>query len=204
MARRSARQGDHFPPTAQLAVVERRTRTQYCPVAMEDSAGRDHLPRWRLVPSGTQQSRGGRTIKQGYFLHDEADHGMTASDARLVAARARVIAIAGVGFHAEAFQQEAFSPGRYLTLIPEPENPHDRNAIGIWDDGRQLQAGYVPRAYTKDVAADLRRPAGLKGVSLVEFRRKPQGDREGARVGLRVLLAPPEVIGGLVVVSWDT
>jgi hypothetical protein len=128
---------------------------------------------------------------------------MTASDARLVEAGARVIPIAGVEFHAEVFQQEAFSPGRHLTLIPEPDNPHDSNAIGIWDEGRQLQAGYVPRAYTKNVAADLRRPAGLKGVSLVEFRSKPQGDKEGARVGLRVLLAPPEVIAGLVVVGRD-
>jgi hypothetical protein len=65
--------------------------------------------------------------------------------------------------------------------VPEPENEHDPNAIGIWDADRRLQAGYVPA----DVAP--RVWAGAQAVALWEF-----SDDDGRRVGLRVLVAPPD------------
>jgi hypothetical protein len=93
--------------------------------------------------------------------------------------RIRVIPVAGVSFRLEALQADAFAPGRPLALVPEPDNEHDPNAIGIWDEARQLQAGYVPA----EVAAELD-AAGWQAVSLAEFREDER------RAGLRVLLAP--------------
>ena len=38
----------------------------------------------------------------------------------------------------------SFDPGRRLALVPEPDNEHDPNAVGIWNEERTLQLGYVP------------------------------------------------------------
>jgi len=88
--------------------------------------------------------------------------------------RVRVVAVAGVSFRPEAVADSSFDPGERLALVPEPENEHDPNAIGIWNETRTLQAGYVPR----EVAPELR--GDEVAVSLW---------RAGAE-GLRVLLVP--------------
>ncbi|HEY7195581.1 MAG TPA: HIRAN domain-containing protein [Gaiellaceae bacterium] len=87
--------------------------------------------------------------------------------------------MAGASYRLEALQDEAFAPGRRLALSREPENAHDPNAVGIWDEAHRVQAGYVPAAEAPGVAAD------AQAVSLWEYR-----DDEGRRVGLRVLIAP--------------
>jgi hypothetical protein len=66
--------------------------------------------------------------------------------------RVCVVPVAGVTFRPGNVDAASFDPGRRLTLVPEPENEHDPNAVGIWNEERSLQAGYVPR----DVAAELR------------------------------------------------
>jgi hypothetical protein len=79
-----------------------------------------------------------------------------------------------VSFHADEVRDASFDPGARLTLVPEPENEHDRNAIAIWNEEQTLQAGYVPR----DVAGD------LTGTELA-FSLWRAGE-----AGLRVLLVP--------------
>ena len=59
--------------------------------------------------------------------------------------RIRVVAVAGVSFRPEAVADGSFDPGQRLSLVPEPDNEHDRNAVGVWNADRSLQAGYVPR-----------------------------------------------------------
>ncbi len=81
--------------------------------------------------------------------------------------------VAGVSFRPEAVADASFDPGARLVLVPEPENPHDANAVGVWNEERTLQAGYVPR----DVAAE------LAGDELaVSLRRMGEG--------LRMLIVP--------------
>lgn len=92
--------------------------------------------------------------------------------------RVRVIKLAGASYRAEALQDEAFAPGRRLSLVREPENEHDPNAVAVYDAERRLQAGYVPA----EVAPGLR--GDEQAVSLWEFRGE-----DGSRIGLRVLLA---------------
>jgi hypothetical protein len=107
----------------------------------------------------------------GYFLRDAAtDEPISWSDPRI-----RVVPAAGVSFRPEALADAAFDPGRRLALVREPDNEHDPNALAIWDEGRQLQVGYVPR----DVAAEL--AGDEQAVSLWRV--------EG---GLRVLIVPPD------------
>jgi hypothetical protein len=88
---------------------------------------------------------------------------------------------AGVSYRLDALQCDAFAPGRRLALVPEPDNEHDPNAIGIWDEGRAEQVGYVPAEVARELQAE-----EWQAVSLHEFFE------EGRRCGLRVLLAPKD------------
>jgi hypothetical protein len=106
----------------------------------------------------------------GYRLRDAA----TGEPVPWEDPRIRVIPVAGVSFRAEAVADASFDPGARLSLVPEPDNEHDPNAVGIWNEERTLQAGYVPR----EVAA------GLAGDELAVSLW-----RVGAE-GLRVLLVP--------------
>ena len=107
----------------------------------------------------------------GYHLRDAASgERVDWEDPRL-----RVIAVAGVSFRPEAVTDSSFDPGARLALVPEPENEHDPNAVGIWNEERTLQAGYVPREVAPELGGD------ELAVSLW---------RAGAE-GLRVLLVPP-------------
>jgi hypothetical protein len=105
----------------------------------------------------------------GYRLRDAATgEPITWEDPRI-----RVIPVAGVSFRPEAVADRSFDPGERLALVPEPGNAHDPSAVGIWNDERTLQAGYVPA----EVAPE------LDGTELaVSIWR--------AGEGLRVLLAP--------------
>lgn len=105
----------------------------------------------------------------GYILRDAA----TGERVRWEDPRLRVVPVAGVLYRPDALPDATFDPGRRLALIPEPENEHDPNAVGIWNEQRTLQAGYVPR----EVAGEL------------------QGDEQAVSLwrvegGLRVLIVP--------------
>ena len=111
----------------------------------------------------------------GYRLRDAATEQFVREDD----SRIHVVPVAGVSYRLDAVQAEGFAPGRVLALVPEPDNEHDPNAIAIWDEGRTVQAGYVPAELARTLRAD-----EWQAVSLREFAD------EGRRGGLRVLLAP--------------
>jgi hypothetical protein len=106
----------------------------------------------------------------GYHLRDAATGERVDWDDE----RIRVVPIAGVSFRPEAVADASFDPGARLALVPEPGNEHDPNAVGVWNRGQTLQAGYIPR----EVAARL--TGDEQAVSLWR-----------AGEGLRVLLVPP-------------
>jgi HIRAN domain len=107
--------------------------------------------------------------ESGYHLRDAASgEPVRWSDPRL-----HVVPVAGVSYRAEALPDESFDPGRRLSLVPEPENEHDPNAVGIWNSERTLQVGYVPRDVAPELGGD------EQAVSLWRV--------DG---GLRVLIAP--------------
>jgi hypothetical protein len=107
----------------------------------------------------------------GYYLRDAA----TGEPVRWEDERIRVVPAAGVSYRAEALPDASFDPGRRLALVPEPDNEHDPNAVGIWNETRTLQVGYVPREVAPELSGD------EQAVSLWRF--------EG---GLRVLIVPAD------------
>jgi hypothetical protein len=109
--------------------------------------------------------------ERGYRLRDTA----TGELVRWEDPRLRVIPAAGVSYRPEALADPSFDPGVRLALVPEPENEHDPNAIGIWNAGRTLQVGYVPAAVAPELRGD------EQAISLWRV--------DG---GLRVLLVPAD------------
>ncbi|HEV8459858.1 MAG TPA: HIRAN domain-containing protein [Gaiellaceae bacterium] len=105
----------------------------------------------------------------GYHLRDAATNEPVSWDDT----RIRVIAVAGVSFRPEAVADASFDPGARLAFVPEPDNEHDPNAVGVWNEERTLQAGYVPRELTAELRGD------EQAVSLWR-----------AGEGLRVLVVP--------------
>ena len=89
--------------------------------------------------------------------------------------RVRVVPVAGVSFRPEAHEDPSFDPGLSVALVPEPDNEHDPNAVGIWNEQRTLQAGYVPREVAPELTGD------EQAVSIWRV--------DG---GLRVLIAPAD------------
>src|SRR3954470_23307636 len=133
------------------------------------SSPSERLRLW-LEPGRTEEG-------SGYWLRDAA----TGEAVRWDDERLRVVKLAGSSYRLDELQDDAFAPGRRLALVREPENEHDPNAVAVWDADRRVQAGYVPA----EVAPSLR--GDEQAVSLWEFRGE-----DGARIGLRVLVAPAD------------
>ena len=100
-----------------------------------------------------------------------------------------MIRVAGTSYRLDALQDSGFAPGSPLVLRAEPENPHDPNAVGVWEAGAGAQAGYVPREQAADLAPRL---AGLEAYALWEWR-----DEDDRRCGLRILVAPRDSLSEL-------
>ena len=88
--------------------------------------------------------------ENGYRLRDAE----TGEPVRWEDPRIRVVPAAGVSYRPDALADASFDPGRRLALVPEPENPHDPNAVAIWNADQTLQLGYVPAAVAPELAGD--------------------------------------------------
>ena len=107
--------------------------------------------------------------QSGYRVRDAA----TGEVVRWEDPRILVVPVAGVSFRPESLDDPSFDPGRPVALLREPDNPHDPNAVAVWNDERTLQLGYVPRETAPQLAGD------EQAISLWRV--------EG---GLRVLIVP--------------
>jgi HIRAN domain len=94
--------------------------------------------------------------------------------------------VAGATYRPEALQDDRFSPGQPVSLRPEPTNPYDANAVGIWDVSGSIQLGFVPREHSERVAMDIASGTPLSGLMLREFRRSA----DGPRLGVHILIFP--------------
>ena len=88
--------------------------------------------------------------QSGYRLRDAASGEVVRwEDPRIL-----VVPVAGVSFRPESLDDPSVDPGRRLALVPEPDNPHDPNAVAVWNEERTLQVGYVPRETAPALAGD--------------------------------------------------
>ena len=124
---------------------------------------------------------------RGYTLR-EGERSLSWTSPRLGEAGVVVVKVAGTSYRLDELQDPNFAPGSALVLRPEPENPHDPNAVGVWTADGTAQAGYVPRERAAAFAERLRGES-LEALALWEWR---SGD--GRRYGLRILVAPADAL----------
>jgi len=90
--------------------------------------------------------------------------------------------VAGTSYRKQALQDSAFSPGRRLAIIPEPDNPEDPEALAVWDLNHRLHIGYMPKDCSHKIMRRIIDGEGFTYMSMWE-------NREGkVRVSLRVLV----------------
>ena len=135
-----------------------------------------------ILERGSLSGAGDEMDGRGFFLREaESGDPLRWQDARLGEADAHVIRVAGTSYRLDEMRDPGFEPGKPLTLVREPENPHDSNAIAIWNEDRTAQAGYVPA----NVAVELAGLEDLRALALWEWR-----NATGERIGLRALVYP--------------
>lgn len=87
--------------------------------------------------------------------------------------------VAGASQRPKTLQDKAFAPGNQIILKPEPGNPHDPNAVAVYDKTGSLHVGYI---YREDAPTILKK---LSKKHLCISMWETIG--EGRRVGLRIL-----------------
>lgn len=117
----------------------------------------------------------------GALIHDD--------DPRLRDAGVFVTKVAGVSRRMRELQRDSFRPLEPLLLRREPENPHDANAIAVFDRKGRTTIGYVPREDAGAIAEMI--DSGTEVECLCFWEWRDGGDR---RCGLKILVAPRGVI----------
>lgn len=80
--------------------------------------------------------------------------------------------LAGFQYHQAAGLWSRLQVGDTLTLVREPDNPHDANAVRVEWRGQML--GYLPRAENRAVAAEMDRGGTVSGrIAHLREHRNP-------------------------------
>jgi len=96
--------------------------------------------------------------------------------------------VAGLHFP-NAAEHPDFAPGRDLVLRPEPDNPFDPNAIGVWNADATIQAGHLPAVIVRDLS---RLPGERHGLVVGEMFEGPE------HLGLWVIVAREPITLNLI------
>jgi hypothetical protein len=128
-------------------------------------------PRWYAAPDGNAQRFIGEDglptvhlIRYGQgeemvlrFCEDSTGLLVGPTDRRLLPAGLLVSNLRGGRYYEQDCRAGDFAPGAEVRLVPEPDNPHDSQAVVVFDRTGRYRAGYVnkqkARAYLKRLAA---------------------------------------------------
>jgi hypothetical protein len=155
--------------------------------ALASRAGRILMLLFEWGEYATESDGGERLDGSGFQLREDDGRALAWNDDALAAEGVAIFGVAGVSYRLDAAQSDAFAPGRLLSLVPDPENEFDPNAIGVWDQERRDQVGFVPADRAAELGSRLAREQ-LAAVVLWEWRK------EGKRCALRALMGPTPLV----------
>jgi hypothetical protein len=89
--------------------------------------------------------------------------------------------VAGESFYPDAVASDAFAPGCQVELKYEPNNPYDRNAIGVLSADGAIKGGHVPKDECLEVLPLIARPHAAMVMWATD-------NEEGRRVAIRILI----------------
>lgn len=95
-----------------------------------------------------------------------------ASQAQTIKVLVQSSPLAGFQYHAAGALWPELKVGDALTLVREPDNPHDANAVRVEWRGQML--GYLPRAENRAVAAEMDRGGAVAArIARLREHRNP-------------------------------
>jgi len=96
----------------------------------------------------------------------------TATNAGTIKVLVQSSPLAGFQYHDGQALWRELRAGDPLTLVREPDNPHDANAVRVEWRGRML--GYLPRAENRSVAAEMDRGSAVSArIARLSEHRNP-------------------------------
>jgi hypothetical protein len=89
--------------------------------------------------------------------------------------------VSGTQHRLKNIQDNSFQLGQPLSLVPEPDNPYDENAIAVFNADKTLQAGYIPKDQTKRL---------LKKINKMDYGCVVMWEKinSGKRKNMRILI----------------
>ena len=141
------------------------------------------LPQVHIV----EQRYGGRTIWR--FCHDLTGRLVTPSDRRLTAAGLIGVELRGSSHYEKAARAGDFRPGKQVTLLRQPDNKFDPNAVAVCANGSTAVAGYVNKQKARRVAALL--DEGSCVIEAMAIEGDPPGQLNGR---IAIVIAEPRLL----------
>jgi hypothetical protein len=142
---------------------------------------------------------GTRWWSNGYapvHVDDDGGYHFAALGEHLGDGRVLYCKVAGARHYDQGIADPRLRPGITLELRPEPNNPYDSDAVGVWEAKGALQLGHIPADVCSDVSARIRAGERLDGYVVREIRRE---SKSGPRTALHLLVAPAGEIKLVVV-----
>ena len=127
---------------------------------------------------------------RGYMLVDKNGRYLSYEDPILSVHGMQVVSVVGTAYQKEALRNAAFAAGQPLSLIAEPQNPHDGNAVGVWDADTRMQLGFIPREIAPQVSETLQHGNELRALSVWEWRAPGEESRRGIKILVGYVLPP--------------
>jgi HIRAN domain len=165
-------------------------RLRIAPVPLPDAEGSPITVRVLEDTHPYMTADGSTWWSGGYAPVSEDQHGehrFLSLGEYLCNSRVLYCKIAGAQHYPAALGGSRLKPGSIALLRPEPENPYDANAVGLWDRSGSVQAGYIPADHSAQIASRIRAGEQLIAYVLREIRR---GSRSGPRAALHALVMP--------------
>lgn len=127
------------------------------------------------------------------LCEDSTDLLVGPTDRRLAKVGIYVAKLRGEAYHEAACRRGDFTPGAPVRLVPEPDNPHDPNAVAVTadEDGAET-VGYVSRGNAKRWGRLL---AGGQPLRVIALRGTPAGQQCGY---ITILAAHPDLVARLL------
>jgi hypothetical protein len=123
---------------------------------------------------------------RGWVIHDSTtDRAFEEADPLLDGASILIFNVRGVTFRKGALQQPCFNPGHKVLIVPEPDNPVDKDALAVWDASRRHHLGYVPKERTWRFRISLGANRDSRAYVWWDWHKT-----NGERCGVKVVLLP--------------
>lgn len=123
--------------------------------------GPDGLPTLRLIPY--QDAAGERVLR---LIEDDTGLLVGPTHRGLLNAGVYVSQLRGESYHEASCRRGNFTPGARVRLFREPDNPHDQNAVAVYDATGRHMAAYVNKQKARALARLLDGGTIIEAVSL--------------------------------------